>query len=130
VFLAVFFVLGVRVLVTSGFFGKPSAAADAEVVQVITSRDSDGNVTYVPVVRFLDASGIEHTVRSSVATSNVEIGTKTLVFYEPEHVERDFVIELAMWPSLMTGSIFVIISLIGFCGVFGLPSLLKRGSSN
>jgi len=71
-------------------FAAAGAHAPGTVIDMTSSRDSDGDYTYKPVVEFRDAEGRRHVFTSSVSSSPPQhaIGESVEVIYAPASPDK------------------------------------------
>ena len=87
-----FFVVGLLIYLQQQEVLQNGIKTEAVVVKVQRSTNSDGDVSYYPVVQFMATDGKLHTVRGTWSNNNVCKGDKLNIFYLPQCPE-DFEIE-------------------------------------
>lgn len=121
----IFATLGVVFVVGAGLvyfkdrsFAESGTRAEGTVVEMIASRDSDGDYTYKPMVQFRDAEGLSHVFTSSVSSSppQYSTGEAVTVIYAPTSPDRaviDSFVDRFLMP-LIFGGVGTVFAAIGF----------------
>jgi hypothetical protein len=108
---------------TERFIGG-SERATGTVIDLNSKTDSDGDVTFYPVVRFTTAEGRTIKFESGSSASN-SVGDRVEVLYDPDdpqHASLSGFFDLWLWP-LATGVLGVMACVFGpFSPGFGLLS--------
>lgn len=119
----IFMAVGLVFMAVGGiFFVKNQALADGgahapgTVIEMARSTDSDGDVTYRPVVEFFDADGTRHEFASSFSSNppSYSRGQKVEVVYDPEAPVRAMIDgTFERWIPLIIGGFGAPFALIG-----------------
>jgi hypothetical protein len=125
----IFAALGVVFVIGAGWsfladrnFAAAGARAQGTVIEMIGSRDSDGDYSYKPVVEFRDAEGRRHEFTSNVSSSPPQhsTGESVEVIYDPASPNRaviDSFLDRFLLP-LIFGGLGTVFAAIGFGVLF------------
>ena len=125
--------VGTFSLIKTRDFLVKAVEANGKIVELDRKNSGDG-VTYSPVFSFVEASGKQHTIHSSLSTNppRYEIDEKVSVLYDPQNPQKariDSFLNLYFVPLVM-GIIGAINLLIGLLLVFLVPVLMRRIKGN
>jgi hypothetical protein len=121
----IFAAVGLVLAVSAGWvflkdrsFAATGVRAPGSVIEMIGSRDSDGDYTYKPVVEFHDAEGQRHVFSSTVSSSppQYSTGEAVTVIYAPGSPDRaiiDSFVDRYLMP-LIFGGLGTLFAIIGF----------------
>ncbi len=128
----IFLIVGVIMLVlaysiytSTQQFLKVSVKAVGTVVEMKSVRDSDGDLTYKPVITYKDRTGLEHTFTSSTSSNppSYRVGDKVELLYDPQKPEQP---SINTWIDLYIG--VLVLGILG--GLFVLiPAFVLYGMS-
>jgi hypothetical protein len=85
-----FVIFGVRSFVRRRAFLRRSTAAEGAVVRVEEHKDSEGDITYAPVVQFRTSEGTVHEIEPDISTGTPrhQVGQTLPVRYDPGEPEK------------------------------------------
>lgn len=124
---AVFMVSGIGILLVGRLRKVPSAKADGEIVGFeigeVSGFDGSSKRVFYPRVAFVDASGVRHTVISSVAKGAYAYreGQHVDVLYWPTTPEVGFVVgsEHEIF-AMFVGGLLVVVGFVFLFAFFGV----------
>lgn len=104
---AVFLVIGLFTLRANLNLVRVGRHATGTVVELVRSRDKDGDVVYYPIVQYTPDNGDRVTFKSNVGSSHApSVGEKVQIVYNPQNPKQaaiDTFTDLWLLPVVFTG---------------------------
>lgn len=110
-------------------FLKTAVKTQGIVSEIEERKDSEGNITYCPVISYIDNNGREYKKYGFGSfPPKYEIGDKVTIFYDPQKPQKaKFDSLISLWLGPVIGGVLGIIPLIiGLFFVFVFPVIIKR----